>query len=198
MLKDITTNLPKDSDWSRQFDSLDGLRRLIKNHQEIYPLIQQNLSLIMPEVLKLVESLRSSLAKNGMITLAEMCETFKKCMDPFLEAIFIKLFKKAQDANTFIIEEVNKCIKSLCSYCTSAKVLPIVINNSQSKSIPIKLKVAFCMDKLLQKDNYSLAMLKENPKLLGVMGNYITDGSQEVRGITKEIFINILGNNSLN
>lgn len=41
-------------------------------------------------------------------------------------------------------------------------------------------------------------MLKENPKLLGVMGNYITDGSQEVRGHTKEIFINILGNNNLN
>lgn len=69
----------------------------------MYPLIQQNLPAIMPEVLKLVESLRSSLAKNGMITLAEMCEAFKKCMDPFLDSIFIKLFKKAQDTNTFII-----------------------------------------------------------------------------------------------
>lgn len=38
----------------------------------------------MPEVLKLVESLRSSLAKNAMITLAEMCEALKKSMDPFL------------------------------------------------------------------------------------------------------------------
>jgi hypothetical protein len=38
----------------------------------------------MPQVLKLVESLRSSLAKNGMITLAEMCEAFKKGMDPYL------------------------------------------------------------------------------------------------------------------
>lgn len=84
MLREITANLPKDSDWSKQFDSLDGLRRLIKNHEDIFPLIQQNLPGIMPEVLKLVESLRSSLAKNGMITLAEMCEAFKKSMDPFL------------------------------------------------------------------------------------------------------------------
>jgi hypothetical protein len=30
------------------------------------------------------------------------------------------------------------------------------------------------------------------------MGNYITDSSQEVRGQTKDIFINILANNSLN
>lgn len=41
-------------------------------------------------------------------------------------------------------------------------------------------------------------MIKENPKILGVMGNYITDSSQEVRGLTKEIFLNILNNNSLN
>lgn len=33
-------NLPKDADWSKQFDSLDGLRRLIKNHEEIYPAIR--------------------------------------------------------------------------------------------------------------------------------------------------------------
>ncbi len=103
MLREILTNIPKDSDWSKQFDSLDGLRRLIKNHEDFYGQIHQNLTLIMPEVLKLVESLRSSVAKNAMITLAEMCEALKKAMDPFLEGIFIKLFKKAQDTNAFII-----------------------------------------------------------------------------------------------
>lgn len=103
MLKYIVTNLPKDNDWNKQFDSLDGLRRLIKNHHEFYPTIVQNMQGIMPEVLKLVESLRSSVAKNAMITLAEMCEAFKKAMDPYLESIFVKLFKKAQDANSFIV-----------------------------------------------------------------------------------------------
>ncbi len=33
------------------------------------------------------------------------------------------------------------------------------------------------MDKLLEKESYSLNMLKENPKLQAVMGNYITDSS---------------------
>ena len=84
-----------------------------------------------------------------MITLAEICETLKKSMDPFLEAIFIKLFKKAQDTNSFIIEEVNKCIKSLCSYCTSAKIGSIITSNSQAKAIPIKLKVALTLRQLL-------------------------------------------------
>jgi hypothetical protein len=149
-------------------------------------------------VLKLVESLRSSLAKNGMITLAEMCEAFKKSMDPFLEPIFIKLIKKAQDTNSFIIEEVNKCIKSLCSYCTNSKIVNIIINNSQSKSIPIKLKIAYCIDKIFEKDNYNLSLIRENQRILGVMGNYITDNCQEVRGLTREVFVKIQANNSPN
>jgi hypothetical protein len=70
LLREITVNISKDNDWSKQFDSLDGIRRLIKNHEDFYPQILQNLSQILPEVLKLVESLRSSLAKNAMITFA--------------------------------------------------------------------------------------------------------------------------------
>ena len=58
----------------------------------------------MPEVLKLIESLRSTLAKNAMMALSEMCEALEKAMDPFLEPIFVKLFKNAQDANSFIVE----------------------------------------------------------------------------------------------
>ncbi len=81
-------------------------------------------------------------------------------MDPFLEAIFVKLIKKAQDTNSFIIDEVNKCIKSLCTYCTSSKIVNILINNSQSKANPIKIKVAFCIDKLFEKDGYSLNLLR--------------------------------------
>lgn len=60
------------------------LRRIIKNHQDFYPTVVQNLPAIMPEVLKLVESLRSSVSKNAMIALAEMCEALKKNMDPYL------------------------------------------------------------------------------------------------------------------
>lgn len=102
-IKDMIKGLPNDNDWSKQFDSLNLVRRFIKNHEESYGLLYENLPAIMPEVLKLVESLRSSLSKNAMITLAEMCEALKKAMDPFLDTIFIKLFKKASDANTFIV-----------------------------------------------------------------------------------------------
>ena len=77
-------------------------------------------------------------------------------MDPFLDAIFIKLFKKASDANTFIVEEVRKCMTSLCMYCTSSKIVSIIVMNSQTKAIPLKLKVALCVDKILDKKSYDV------------------------------------------
>lgn len=140
---------------------------------------------IMPELLKLVESLRSSVAKNAMITLAEMCEAFKKTMDAYLEPIFVKLFKKSQDANSFIVEEVKKCTISLCTYCSTQKILGIILAHVNAKAIPVRLKVALCVDKILEKYSYSTNLLKENPKLVGVMGNFIVDGSSEVRNLIK-------------
>lgn len=101
-LKKITTDIKKDGDWALQFEGLNSIRKVIKHHKTEYLSLVENLPAIMPEVLKLVESLRSSLAKNAMITLSEMCESLKKEMDPYLESIFLKLFKKGCDANSFI------------------------------------------------------------------------------------------------
>lgn len=83
-IKEIIKSLPNDNDWNKQFDALNLVRRFVKNHEESYGLFYDNLPAIMPEVLKLVESLRSSLSKNAMITLSELCEALKKAMDPFL------------------------------------------------------------------------------------------------------------------
>ena len=63
------TNLAKD-DWNKNFDSLDNLRRLIRNHEDFYPVISQSLPGIIPDVLKIVESLRTYEAKNAMMTLS--------------------------------------------------------------------------------------------------------------------------------
>lgn len=81
-------------------------------------------------------------------------------MDPYLEPIFVKLFKKVQDANTFIVEEVRKCMTSLCTYCSTAKICPIIITNSNAKAMPIKLNVGLCIDKILEKKEYDCQILK--------------------------------------
>ena len=66
-------NLPKDNEWNKQFEAMNLVRRFIKNHEESYQLFYDNLGSIMPEILKLLDNLRSTLAKNAMITLSELC-----------------------------------------------------------------------------------------------------------------------------
>ncbi len=67
--------------------------------------------------MKLVESLRSNLSKNAVITLNEMSNKVKRMLDPELDSIFAKLIKKTLDANSFISEEVRKSLISICSNC---------------------------------------------------------------------------------
>ena len=56
----------------------------------------------MPEIMKLVESLRSNLSKNAVITLNEISIKMKKMLDSELDSIFAKLIKKTLDTNSFI------------------------------------------------------------------------------------------------
>ena len=84
---------------------------------------------------------------------------------------------------------------SLCTYCSSTKITPIIAGNSNSKSVAVKGKVALCVDKVLEKHNYELHCLKDNPKLVNVMSSMIVDGSSEVRCTIKEVFLQILDNN---
>ena len=74
---------------------------------------------------------------------------------------------------------------SLCMYCTSSKIVSIIVTNSQTKAIPVKLKVALCVDKILDKKSYDVECLRENSKLVAIMSAMISDGSAEVRNMTK-------------
>ena len=58
----------------------------------------------MPDVMRLVENLRSSLSKNAVLTLNELALKVKKGLDSELDLIFNKLIKKSLDTNSFISE----------------------------------------------------------------------------------------------
>jgi hypothetical protein len=70
--------------------------------------------------------------------------------------------------------------------------------NSQTKAIPVKLKVALCVDKILDKKSYDVECLRENSKLVAIMSAMISDGSAEVRNMTKETFEQVCRNNGKN
>jgi len=54
--------------------------------------------------MKHVESLRSSLSKNAVITINDLSSFLKRHLDTELDFIFTKLIKKTLDTNSFISE----------------------------------------------------------------------------------------------
>lgn len=68
-------------------------------------------------VIKIADSLRSSLSKIALMTLNDMIQFLKRCMDPDIDPILKVLVKKATDTNTFLSEEAEKALVNLCIHC---------------------------------------------------------------------------------
>jgi hypothetical protein len=57
-----------------------------------------------PDLMKVAESLRSTLSKNALVVLNELSAKVKKLLDTEFDLIFSKLIKKSLDTNSFISE----------------------------------------------------------------------------------------------
>lgn len=78
-MKTAITDLKSD-DWARQFSGINVIRSLFHHHYD-YVQNYSNMHGLVTEILKLVESLRSGVAKNAMIALTEMAVCLKRKLD---------------------------------------------------------------------------------------------------------------------
>lgn len=125
-------NSTEDAIWVGQFDACNTLRRLSKHHSSL--LLQQGvaqLSVIVSSLIKLAESLRSSVSKIALMTINDMIVYLKRCMEPYLDNIYKMLLKKASlDTNSFISDEADRALVSLCSYCQDSKVIRAILTTT--------------------------------------------------------------------
>lgn len=57
---------------------------------------------LIPDIMKLSESLRSTLSKTAVVVINELADKLKRQLDSDFDLIFSKLIKKSLDANSFI------------------------------------------------------------------------------------------------
>jgi hypothetical protein len=74
-------------------------------------------------VIKIADSLRSSLVKIALMTINDMIIFLKRCMDPEVDSLIKILIKKGCDTNVFIGEEAERALVNICTYCQDSKVL---------------------------------------------------------------------------
>lgn len=112
---------------------------MLINHAEL--LTQSITKTIVPDIMRLTESLRSTLSKNGVVMINEMYTQLKRQLDCDFDLIFSKLIKKTLDTNSFISEEVKKALLAVCSNASDTKVVTLLTNTHISRAIPVKTAI---------------------------------------------------------
>ena len=158
----------KSEDWQISFEALTKLRRIIEHHNNL--INHSVVRIIIPELMKLAESLRSSLSKNAVITLNEMSNKMKRVLDTDLDLIFNKLIKKTLDANSFISDEVKKALVSVCSNSSETRISALLIASHTSRALPIKLVIAHIIENIVFLPKF---YDKELEKIVGILGNFM-------------------------
>lgn len=177
----------KSDDWSNKFEAINTLRRVVEFHPEVMQGSKDTPQLVQ-DILKQVESLRSSIAKNALILITEMCGQLKRYMDSACDQIFLKLMKKSNDTNIFISEEVRKALQSLCCHCSDSKIIPAIVNAQSTKSSTLcKINIILCLEEIVQKNGAGAFQLKDIDKIITMLSKYLSDGSLDVRSYAKRV-----------
>lgn len=96
----------KGNDWSVQFEAINTLRGLLSYHPQAFhsPITVHNLLL---DMLKMVNSLRSSLSKNGLIFIREISSSIPKAVEGEMFTIIPGIMRRSIDTNVFISDEAE-------------------------------------------------------------------------------------------
>ena len=76
---------------------------------------------------KLSDSLRSSLSKIALITIRDMFQFLKRCMETYLDPLVKILLKRGSDTSAFISEEAEAALITMTIVCSDSKVLSCLL-----------------------------------------------------------------------
>ena len=74
-------------------------------------------------MVKLSNSLRSSLSKIALMTIGDMFQSLKRCMETYLDPLVKILLKRGSDTSAFISEEAETALLTMTMTCSDSKVL---------------------------------------------------------------------------
>jgi len=171
-------------DWVQQFEALNICRALMKFTSDVFKCV--NVHEIVFQVLMLADSLRSSLSKNALMALAEMCQFLTRLVEPDIDTVSSLLLRKAVDTNVFLSEAAGKAVVAMCQHCAEGKVVNAILTNlAGARSSLVKAKSAFCFEQVFLRMDSKLSRLRELDRVLKKLAEFSTEASPDVRGCAK-------------
>ena len=178
----------REENWEAQFEAVNVLRRLTKHHPEVF-FSKVTLHNVVLDVVKWADSLRSSLAKNALILLQEMCAKLRKSMDSEISELFKILLRKVADTNGFIAKQAEITLEALVNELSEQKVVAFLLFYCSNAKIPtIKAQLALCFVRVFKKAKDNVGKIRDLEKSLQVLAEYLTDAGNEVRKVSLAAF----------
>ena len=108
---------------------------MCKFHQDLILKHGATLHSLVKQLTKLSDSLRSSLSKIALITIRDMFQFLKRCMETYLDPLLKILLKRGSDLSGFISEEAEAALLTMTVECSDSKVLSCLLTQqTASKS----------------------------------------------------------------
>jgi len=120
-------------DWSLQFGAIDDARRIARFAPRVLASSSQ-IRKVVGSIASLVESLRSSLAKNALRCMGELFAALGKRMDQYLDAFLPVVLKRGADTNVFISDEAEATLREVCQHASETKALAPALAAPQTAS----------------------------------------------------------------
>ena len=100
------------------------------------------LSTLLPGVLTCCDSLRSSIAKNGMMAVGDIAATCGRDLDPHLDALIPVLLRRHADTSEFISDAAANALRGVCAGASGGRVVAALLNAADAGNANAKRHAA--------------------------------------------------------
>ena len=183
-LHNLDQNL-KSKKWNIQFEALNTTRALALHHQRIlYP----RLHAITAAVVIAADSLRSSVAKNGLLTLNDMAIGLQSQLSKEGGTIGYVLIKRAADtSNKFVSKTACTALASLVTYCPGSELLKTLITLSSSKNASQRSESVKSMSQYVENHGFDIMDSREREQIVKVSAKMATDSKPQTRQVGRKL-----------
>lgn len=186
-LRRAMSELTSDS-WEAQFEACNTIRRLALHHPSK---LAPHLGTASHALLKLMDSLRSSVSRVALMTVTDLLKGLGRGMDSEIELIAPMLMKKAADTNTFLCEEATKALTAMIQNCGGTRVLTALLGCSSHKVSSIRVKAAPWLDAAVQHLGPRVAQSRELSRVFKAAVHFTQEGREEARHAGKRLVVRL-------
>lgn len=174
----LSIDLLPDSNWEKQFEACNTLRRgAIFHPDSLLPILHSCVMSLLP----LCDSLRSSVSKIALMTLADFFRGVGRSMDPELENLLPSVLRRAADTNEFILVAAEEALTNMIMYCSDNRSVSSLLGCATHKNTSIRLKTAIWLDRAMDHAGMKLSGNRDLERIVTIAVKFSQEGLQEVR-----------------